>query len=577
MIFPISHEDTELRRFPWVTTLICLVCLGLFAQSWLSARSGGTGVETARAHAIEYLIEHPYLPVDEATQLALFPDLNPAERAHHLKRLADTYPHRVFEFQLEMDQPELGRRTVELNALLAQRPEARFGLSPGVSKPYTWVTHLFATTQPLQLVGLLFFFMAGYALEERWGKPVFLVFFLSAGAAAAYGSLQLAPDTALPIMGMTGATAGVMGAFALRFGLTNMRFGIWLLLVRGSFPAPALLVPAMWAGWELFRLTDIMTAQAVMQTPLPPGAAFGASVAAVLWLTGIEKHVLAPRLDKGVVTEANPAVARALTLQGKGKDEQAFKILHAAARKDPKDAALAYALWESAKDVSRAPDVAGLMDASLRRDIRNRQFDVAFRQAREVSQLAPEHPLDAGALLQLGNGLLAQGKQADAVMAWNLAMPEGTASLPAAVALRLAHACAKADRSLASRVAQAGLRDPALDDLSVKSRLTAIADPAAAQSARLQAQPEQAPVPLESESAAKTPNPIAARPPEIAEAFEPDVVNLAGDAPAEEQLSQAEPEEQDAFEYGVVELGSEDDGGAGFLSDDDLDDEKVEI
>ena len=72
----------------------------------------------------------------------------------------------------------------------------------------------------------------------------------------------------------------------------------------------------------------------------------------------------------------------------------------------------------------------------------------------------------------------------------------------------------------------------------------------------------------EAAEAPSTPNPLASRAPEIADVFEPDAVNLAGDAPPEEELSQSQPEAQDVLEYGTVDLGTEEDeGGADFLAD----------
>jgi membrane associated rhomboid family serine protease len=64
---------------------------------------------------------------------------------------------------------------------------------------------------------MLFLWIFGNNIEDRLGIPVFVAFYLLSGLAAALAHIVVQPDSAVPIIGASGAIAGIMGAYLVWF------------------------------------------------------------------------------------------------------------------------------------------------------------------------------------------------------------------------------------------------------------------------------------------------------------------------------------------------------------------------
>jgi membrane associated rhomboid family serine protease len=60
---------------------------------------------------------------------------------------------------------------------------------------------------------MLYLFIFGPAVEERMGTPRYLLFYLAAGAAAGLAMVAMGPHSRVPVIGASGAIAGVLGAY----------------------------------------------------------------------------------------------------------------------------------------------------------------------------------------------------------------------------------------------------------------------------------------------------------------------------------------------------------------------------
>jgi membrane associated rhomboid family serine protease len=70
----------------------------------------------------------------------------------------------------------------------------------------------------LHLLGnMLFLWIFGNNVEDRFGRLRFLLFYLFCGYTAAYGFAFASPDSTEPLIGASGAIAGVLGAYLLLF------------------------------------------------------------------------------------------------------------------------------------------------------------------------------------------------------------------------------------------------------------------------------------------------------------------------------------------------------------------------
>lgn len=146
----------------------------------------------------------------------------------------------------------LGRNDFQLDAIFRQ-----WGLVPArimAGGGYeTIVTSMFLHAGWLHLAGnMLFLWIFGDNLEEEMGHVGFLLFYLAAGLAAA--GLQTVADTGsrLPMVGASGAIAGVMGGYLLLFPRARVDVLFVFLIFFRIFAVPAWVVLGLWFVFQLF-------------------------------------------------------------------------------------------------------------------------------------------------------------------------------------------------------------------------------------------------------------------------------------------------------------------------------------
>lgn len=111
----------------------------------------------------------------------------------------------------------------------------------------TLVTAVFLHAGWAHLVGnLLFLWIFGDNVEDRFGHGRFLAFYLAAGVAANLAQCAAAPQSLVPIIGASGAIAGVMGAYFVLFPKSRVVMLIWLLFYVDFVEIPAVLFLGFW-------------------------------------------------------------------------------------------------------------------------------------------------------------------------------------------------------------------------------------------------------------------------------------------------------------------------------------------
>jgi membrane associated rhomboid family serine protease len=209
-----------------------------------------------------------------------------------------------------------------------------FGPTRFVTRPWTVLTYAFVHVGIGHILGnLLTLFFFGPPLEDRWGGRGFLRFYLvSAGGAALFSAAFYFWDPANWIIGASGATFGMMLAFAMIW--PDMPINVW-----GIFPIKAkwlvgimgfvqLLLAADGSGGQvavLAHLGGMLTAFLYLRSPWAPRA-WGdvprasrkpsqkrGGAALVPWSA---KKQAAASAQTATVTQARPAAAR------KGRSER---------------------------------------------------------------------------------------------------------------------------------------------------------------------------------------------------------------------------------------------------------------
>lgn len=118
----------------------------------------------------------------------------------------------VFMLELGLSEPELIALVFTFGMVPAE-------LSAGPPAPYwTLVTCIFLHGGWAHLIANMWaLWIFGDNVEDRMGPVRFVVFFILCGAAAAGAELVVSPTSTTPVIGASGAIAGVMGAYVAMF------------------------------------------------------------------------------------------------------------------------------------------------------------------------------------------------------------------------------------------------------------------------------------------------------------------------------------------------------------------------
>jgi len=139
----------------------------------------------------------------------------------------------VFFLELNGGDPFIERWSVVPRRLI-QNPGGDF---------ITVFTSMFMHGGWLHLGGnMLYLWIFGDNVEDRFGHAKFTVFYLLCGIAATLAQVAFSAGSNVPNLGASGAIAGVLGAYLVLFPRGSVR----VLMGRGVVPMPALIVIGLW-------------------------------------------------------------------------------------------------------------------------------------------------------------------------------------------------------------------------------------------------------------------------------------------------------------------------------------------
>ena len=211
MVLPL-HDVNPTRRTPIVTYLLIAINVVVFVLSPVATYvAGGTSA------------------AQQCRQIAFF----------------DHYAAEPKEILTNTQQPQ--GATGQVGTRNGQRGCVAQSPPPFHKNPFLSVlTAMFLHGGWLHLLGnMLFLFVFGNNVEDRLGRLRYLIFYLFCGYAATYGFSVFTPSSSSPLVGASGAIAGVLGAYLVLFP----RAKVWSLLTFFFFlpvRLPAWLVLGSW-------------------------------------------------------------------------------------------------------------------------------------------------------------------------------------------------------------------------------------------------------------------------------------------------------------------------------------------
>jgi len=126
------------------------------------------------------------------------------------------------------------------------------GAAAWMSAVYTPASSMFIHGGLLHIAGnMLFLWIFGDNVEDRFGHLGFLAFYLGCGVFAALAHAAAHPESTLPMAGASGAVSGVLGAYILMYPRARVWTLVFLIVFWRVVRIPAVVVIGLWILLQL--------------------------------------------------------------------------------------------------------------------------------------------------------------------------------------------------------------------------------------------------------------------------------------------------------------------------------------
>ncbi|MEM7068408.1 MAG: rhomboid family intramembrane serine protease [Pseudomonadota bacterium] len=161
-------------------------------------------------------------------------------------------------------------------------------------EPVSYVSYAFLHGDFMHLAGnMLFIWVFGDNVEDAMGHFRFLVFYILCAATGAYAHQLFLPTSEAPLIGASGAAAGIVGAYLM----LHPRVKVWIL----AFARIPLRLSAMWVlgAWIAFQIFQLVTA---VNDEVSWAAHIGGVIAGIVLIPFFKRRDV-PLFDQGMETE----------------------------------------------------------------------------------------------------------------------------------------------------------------------------------------------------------------------------------------------------------------------------------
>jgi membrane associated rhomboid family serine protease len=147
----------------------------------------------------------------------------------------------VFLYQFSLDAFSLNHMVLE------------YGVVPARLQIRDLLTSMFLHGGFMHLIGNMWFlWIYGDNVEDILGHWKYLLFYLSCGVGAALVQVLAAPGSRVPMIGASGAIAGVMGAYLVKFPHSRITTLVFVFVFLTTVEVPAVLILLYWFVIQFF-------------------------------------------------------------------------------------------------------------------------------------------------------------------------------------------------------------------------------------------------------------------------------------------------------------------------------------
>ena len=266
MFFFPFRVDLNFNRVPFVTIIICFICIFVFLNQQASfnqiEKSSYEYCKKDHERMFWLVIEKVYGERDTEACSKIFSHIQsskrPSKTIRELVKQSDKFTSRSEISSQDIIQGMLEEKYREFRLTGVNKDlTAQLMYEPHSYNMINMITAAFAHGGWDHLLGNLFFFFAFAAsIEMILGVLRYLTFFvaLSIGTNLSYSLAMVNINDALPTMGLSGVVMGMIGVFVFLMPKINIRCFLWFFVLYRIVKVPAWLLAAWYVSWDLYAL-----------------------------------------------------------------------------------------------------------------------------------------------------------------------------------------------------------------------------------------------------------------------------------------------------------------------------------
>ena len=397
---PIKHENMAARRWPVITLSLIAINTVVFLFTTFTTTDTAPQRRELGADMVLLAAQHPELKMgpEEQRIVSAFQKSKPTiwKQVQNPNREAINSYDAKIRAMSDPDalQQEMDRLNSEYVQLKASSIVEEYGFVPAHPKLISYLTANFLHGGWEHLIGNMWFlWLAGFVLEDVWGRPLYAAFYLICGVAALQFHAWTNAGSTIPTVGASGAVAALMGAFLVRFPKMKIEmvwvlwFSIIKLLRTGNpfrylrFKAAAYWLLPLWLGQEIF-FGSLSGSDGVAHWAHVGGFVFGALAALAIQYSGIEQKAN-KAIEEELAWTNDSEVEQASQMMEQGQLAEAQSLLTGYVAKCP-NSLDAWALLR--QNYQRQSETKGYLDATIKTcslHLRAHEVEAAFQDYAE--------------------------------------------------------------------------------------------------------------------------------------------------------------------------------------------------
>ena len=122
---------------------------------------------------------------------------------------------------------------------------------------FTAISSMFVHGNLTHLIGnMVYLWIFGDNIEDSFGKLRFIIFYILCGFAAVASQILYDPSSPVPMIGASGAIAGILGAYLIMFPRAKIWVFMWIIFIVRLITVPAFIVLGIWMLLQFINVLD---------------------------------------------------------------------------------------------------------------------------------------------------------------------------------------------------------------------------------------------------------------------------------------------------------------------------------